>query len=249
MPIWLAGVVAGSRGRHSAIWCEPLRTQRDRVGRVPPFTPSSRTGNGTPSACTNTTPGTSASGRTVPLRRLALRIRPAVTASSVPAVTTHTAPVETSATIHAAAIADRKETPLTPGSQNVSQMMNACPKTASSSAPDPAEPGRERHQDRAQQGAPDRDGAAPRRRPAPTRPRRSRAAASRPAGGPGWPRRVPRRTDRGHRVSVATWTAGPGCSLACRVTIGPAHVRRWRSARELGRPRHARAQDRACWHA
>ncbi len=135
MPIWLAGVVAGSRGRHSAIWCEPLRTQRERVGRVPPFTPNSRTGNGTPSACTKTTPGTSASGRTVPLRRLALRTRPAVTASSVPAVTTHTAPVETMATIHAATIADRKETPLTPGSQNVSQMMNACPKTASSRAP------------------------------------------------------------------------------------------------------------------
>ena len=44
MPIWLAGVVAGSLGRHSAIWWVPLRTQRDSVGSVPARTHHSSTG-------------------------------------------------------------------------------------------------------------------------------------------------------------------------------------------------------------
>ena len=46
MPIWLAGVVAGSLGRHSAIWWVPLRIQRESVGRVPARTHHSSTGHG-----------------------------------------------------------------------------------------------------------------------------------------------------------------------------------------------------------
>ena len=44
MPIWLAGVVAGSIGRHSVMWCVPSRSHRDSVGRVPARTHHSSTG-------------------------------------------------------------------------------------------------------------------------------------------------------------------------------------------------------------
>ena len=98
MPIWLAGVVAGSLGRHSAIRCDPLRIHRDSVGRVPARTPQSSTGNGTPSAWTNTMPGTSGSSSAGGRLRRAPRSRLAVTASSVPAVATQTNSVETAAT-------------------------------------------------------------------------------------------------------------------------------------------------------
>ena len=61
IPIWLAGVVAGSVGVHSMNWWLPSRIHRDRVGRVPPMTPHWRTGKGTPSSCTNRMPVTSGS--------------------------------------------------------------------------------------------------------------------------------------------------------------------------------------------
>jgi hypothetical protein len=102
IPIWLTGVVAGSLGVHSTIRCEPSRTQRERVGRVPARTPHSSRGKGTPSAWTNTTPGIPGSStRSRPTRRRR-RSSVAVTASSVPAVPTHTNRVDTAATIQAA---------------------------------------------------------------------------------------------------------------------------------------------------
>ena len=85
MPIWLAGVVAGSLGRHSAIWWVPVRIQRESVGSVPARTHHSSTGHGTPSAWTKRMPSTSGSG-TWWVRRRARRRKAAVTASSVPAV-------------------------------------------------------------------------------------------------------------------------------------------------------------------
>ena len=44
IPIWLAGVVAGSLGRHSTERCVPLRIQRESVGTVPARTHQSSTG-------------------------------------------------------------------------------------------------------------------------------------------------------------------------------------------------------------
>ena len=67
---------------------------------MPARTPHSRTGYGTPSAWMNTIPGTSASGSSAGRLRRAPRRRVAVTASSVPAVATHTNRVETAATTH-----------------------------------------------------------------------------------------------------------------------------------------------------
>ena len=58
IPIWLAGVVAGSFGVHSVRWWPPERIHRDIVGTVPAVTDICRTGKGTPSSWTNTTPGT-----------------------------------------------------------------------------------------------------------------------------------------------------------------------------------------------
>ncbi len=46
MPIWLAGVVAGSAGRHSASRWDPSRSHRESVGRVPALMHHSRTGYG-----------------------------------------------------------------------------------------------------------------------------------------------------------------------------------------------------------
>ena len=84
IPIWLAGVVAGSVGVHSMNSWLPPRIHRDRVGRVPPMTPHWSTGKGTPSSCTNRMPVTSGSGTGLPRR--APRTRCANTASLVPAV-------------------------------------------------------------------------------------------------------------------------------------------------------------------
>ena len=64
------------------------------VGSVPARTPQSSTGNGTPSAWTNTMPGRSASARSGGRLRRAPRSRLAVTASSVPAVATQTKSVD-----------------------------------------------------------------------------------------------------------------------------------------------------------
>ena len=89
IPIWLAGVVAGSVGVHSMNSWLPLRIHRDSVGRVPPMTPHCSTGKGTPSSCTNRMPVTSGSATGLPRR--APRTRWAKTASLVPAVITHEA--------------------------------------------------------------------------------------------------------------------------------------------------------------
>ena len=64
-PAWLTGVVDGTRARHSVhVWL-PDRTQRLIVGRLPARISFSSKGAGTPSSCTNTTPGrpSTASGR------------------------------------------------------------------------------------------------------------------------------------------------------------------------------------------
>ena len=61
MPAWLTGVVDGSEARHSCQVCEPSRTQRASVGKLPLLTPHSSTGAGSPSSCTMTTPGSSVS--------------------------------------------------------------------------------------------------------------------------------------------------------------------------------------------
>ena len=75
MPIWLAGVVAGSFGVHSRSSWVPERIHRVRVGTVPAVTAICNTGNGTPSSCTKTTPSTSGSASLAGLRRLAATSR------------------------------------------------------------------------------------------------------------------------------------------------------------------------------
>jgi len=113
IPIWLAGVVAGSVGVHSMNSWLPPRIHRDNVGRVPPMIPHCSTGKGTPSSCTNSMPVTSGSGTGSPRR--APRTRRAKTASLVPAVISHEASVATPATIHDAHKAARNESSCTPG--------------------------------------------------------------------------------------------------------------------------------------
>ena len=58
-PAWLTGVVEGTRAVHSVqVWL-PDRTQRLIVGMLPERISFSSNGAGTPSSCTNTTPGMS----------------------------------------------------------------------------------------------------------------------------------------------------------------------------------------------
>ena len=136
MPIWLAGVVAGSLGFHSAIRCEPVRIHRPRVGSVPARTPHSSTGNGTPSAWMKTMPGTSASGSSAGRLRRAPRRSPAVTASSVPAVATHTNSVETAATTHDARKVAHSDVSSSVGTAaRTAQMMKAWLKSPIRTAP------------------------------------------------------------------------------------------------------------------
>ena len=79
MPIWLAGVVAGSLGVHSAIVWLPDRIHRVSVGTVPAETAIWSTGNGTPSIWTNSTPSTSGSSTSTGRRRWVDTSRPTST--------------------------------------------------------------------------------------------------------------------------------------------------------------------------
>ena len=67
MPSWLAGVVQGSCGVHSSRPCVPSRSQRLMVGRFPACRAHRRTGIGTPSSWTKSTPSTSASASLRPM--------------------------------------------------------------------------------------------------------------------------------------------------------------------------------------
>ena len=135
MPIWLAGVVAGMLGVHSTRRCEPDRTQRARVGRVPAMTPHCRTGYGTPSSCTNTTPGRSGSPTVVGCRR-ACRIILAVTAWLVPAVVSQVMSVTAAAMIQLAQNTGQNDVATIPGSSaTTTATTSALPIKASTSAP------------------------------------------------------------------------------------------------------------------
>ena len=115
MPIWLAGVVAGSLGVHScSVWVPPL-IHRDRVGTVPALTAICSTGKGTPSSWTKTTPQTSGSSISTSRPRLEATIRP-TSASEVPAVVIQPMTVATSPITTATSSAVTKSSTLTPGS-------------------------------------------------------------------------------------------------------------------------------------
>ncbi len=115
MPIWLAGVVAGSFGVHSCSACVPPRIHRERVGTVPAVTAIWSTGKGTPSSCTNTTPGTSGSSTCAGWRRLAATRRP-TKAPPVPAVPNQPSTVTTSPITTATSRALQKSSTSTSGS-------------------------------------------------------------------------------------------------------------------------------------
>jgi hypothetical protein len=116
IPSWLAGVVAGSFGVHSARSYAPDRIQRDRVGTVPAVTAIWTTGKGTPSICTNTTPGISESVRATG-RRLAPDTNRATRASSVPAVLNQPTSAPTMPMIQAARNADQNPSTWASGSR------------------------------------------------------------------------------------------------------------------------------------
>ena len=104
IPIWLAGVVAGSLGVHSRTVCVPERTHRDRVGTVPAVIAIWRTGKGTPSSWTNSTPSTSGSATSTGRRRLDATSF-ATSTCDVPALPNHVSTVLTSPTATATASA------------------------------------------------------------------------------------------------------------------------------------------------
>ena len=87
IPIWLAGVVAGSLGVHSVITWLPDLIHRVSVGTVPAVTAICSTGNGTPSIWTNNTPSTSGSSTLTGRRRWRDTRRPTST-WDVPALPT-----------------------------------------------------------------------------------------------------------------------------------------------------------------
>ena len=142
----------------------PSRNHRDSVGRVPARTHHSRTGYGTPSAWTNTTPGTAGSGTVAGWRR-ARRSSEAVTASSVPAVATQTNRVDTAATIQAVSQRPPDRRRAAAGRRPQTPARSREPARPTSDGTDPAEPGRDRDQHEAQAGRRSTRGTADDQRP------------------------------------------------------------------------------------
>ena len=114
MPIWLAGVVAGSLGVHSCRRCVPDRTHRVSVGTVPAVIAICSTGNGTPSSWTKTTPSTSGSSSLVGRRR-AEETRRLTRTCDVPALPNHPSTVLTTPTTKATTNAVQKSSTVTLG--------------------------------------------------------------------------------------------------------------------------------------
>ncbi len=106
IPIWLAGVVAGSLGVHSVIRWLPDRIHRVKVGTVPAVMAICSTGNGTPSIWTNNTPSTSGSSTTTGRRRWVETSLPTST-WEVPALPAHPSTVPTRPTTMATTRADQ----------------------------------------------------------------------------------------------------------------------------------------------
>ena len=127
MPIWLAGVVAGSLGVHSCSRCVPDLTHRVSVGTVPAVIAICSTGKGTPSICTNTTPSTSGSA-SLAGRRRAEATRRLTSTCSVPALPNHPSTVLTRPTTTATRNAVQKPSTVTLGRRApVSRTTAACP--------------------------------------------------------------------------------------------------------------------------
>ena len=119
IPSWLAGVVHGSWTVHSSSRCDPASTHERSVGISPAWSAHSMTGAGTPSSCTNSTPGTwvpSRPGSRAASRR-ASRSRLGTSRSPDPAVSSHASAVATPEAIHAAAVAVANEETCTPGTR------------------------------------------------------------------------------------------------------------------------------------